>query len=379
MKIAHLIEAGRFGGPNRTILEICKALHDEHEFIVISGEENSRQFRSELDLLNIKSYFLPLTRLRLNLYVFFRYVIKFPYEISMIYKTLKSEQIDIIHNHTYLDFKGIIVGRLLNKPVVWHLHSSVLPKKIKPLFLFFLKIHRGSLICVSQLTKDVFLGDKFNAYTRIVQSPVDTDLFFPQQKTDIDNKLDKTISLCSVANFHSDKGQKILIEAFPILLKLGEKNNLKFTLHLKGNIYKNQKVYYEGLVNLVNKYKMENSIFFDSNRENKVNIFLNDKNIFVLASKAEASPISVWEAAAMGIPIICTDVGDVKYYIEQYDCGKILNDENHEELAKLILNLCLSANFTKMCYNAREMALKEFSFRKIKNAYLKIYYPLQPL
>ena len=154
---------------------------------------------------------------------------------------------------------------------------------------------------------------------------------------------------------------------------------MKFTLHLKGNIYKNQKVYYEGLVNLVNKYKMENSIFFDSNRENKVNIFLNDKNIFVLASKAEASPISVWEAAAMGIPIICTDVGDVKYYIEQYDCGKILNDENHEELAKLILNLCLSANFTKMCYNAREMALKEFSFRKIKNAYLKIYYPLQPL
>ena len=137
MKIAHLIEAGRFGGPNRTIIEVSKALKNEHEFIVISGKDDSEQFRLELDSIMVDSFFFPLTRLRFSFKVFVKYIVRFLYETILIYQTLKKEQIDVIHNHTYLDFKGVIVGRLLNKPVVWHLHSSILPNIIKPIFLFF--------------------------------------------------------------------------------------------------------------------------------------------------------------------------------------------------------------------------------------------------
>jgi len=379
MKIAHLIEAGRFGGPNRTIIEVSKALKNEHEFIVISGKDDSEQFRLELDSIMVDSFFFPLTRLRFSFKVFVKYIVRFLYETILIYQTLKKEQIDVIHNHTYLDFKGVIVGRLLNKPVVWHLHSSILPNIIKPIFLFFLKIHKGNHVCVSKLTQDVFLGKSSNKEASIIQSPVDTDVFSFKPKTAISNRLKKVISICCVANFHPEKGHKILVEAFNLLLKSMESIDLQFTLHLKGKIYKNQKGYVDELMRLAKKNKIEKYVFFDSNQNNKVTDFLKNKDIFVLASEAEASPISLWEAASMGIPLLCTDVGDVKYYIEKYNCGKILYHKSPENLAELILNLCLSDDFLKFSSNAREMVLKEFSSKRIKNKYLNVYNPLPQL
>ena len=379
MKIAHLIEAGRFGGPNRTIIEVCKALKNEHEFIVISGSEDSAQFRSELDLIMVDSFFFPLTRLRFSFKVFVKYIVRFVYETILIYQTLKKEQVDVIHSHTYLDFKGVIVGRLLNKPVVWHLHSSILPNKIKPIFLFFLKIHKGNRVCVSKLTQDVFLGKSSNKQASIIQSPVDTDMFSFKPKTAMSNRLKKVISICCVANFHPEKGQKILVEAFFLLLKSMESSDLQFTLHLKGKIYKNQKGYVDELMRLVKKNKIEKYVFFDSNQNNKVTNFLQNKDIFVLASEAEASPISLWEAASMGIPLLCTDVGDVRYYIEKYNCGKILYHKSPENLAELILSLSLSDDCLKFSSNAREMVLKEFSSKRIKNKYLNVYNPLPQL
>ena len=379
MKIAHLIEAGRFGGPNRTIIEVCKALKNEHEFIVISGKDDSEQFRLELDSIMVDSFFFPLTRLRFSFKVFVKYIVRFVYETILIYQTLKKEQIDVIHNHTYLDFKGVIVGRLLNKPVVWHLHSSILPNKIKPIFLFFLKIHKGNRVCVSKLTQDVFLGKSSNKQASIIQSPVDTDMFSFKPKTAMSNRLKKVISICCVANFHPEKGQKILVEAFFLLLKSMESSDLQFTLHLKGKIYKNQKGYVDELIRLVKKHKIEKYVFFDSNQNNKVTDFLQNKDIFVLASEAEASPISLWEAASMGIPLLCTDVGDVRYYIEKYNCGKILYHKSPENLAELILSLSLSDDFLKFSSNAREMVLKEFSSKRIKNKYLNVYNPLPQL
>ena len=379
MKIAHLIEAGRFGGPNRTIIEVSKALKNEHEFIVISGKDDSEQFRLELDSIMVDSFFFPLTRLRFSFKVFVKYIVRFVYETILIYQTLKKEQIDVIHNHTYLDFKGVIVGRLLNKPVVWHLHSSILPNMIKPIFLFFLKIHKGNRVCVSKLTQDVFLGKSSNKQASIIQSPVDTDVFSFKPKTAISNRLKKVISICCVANFHPEKGQKILVEAFFLLLKSMESSDLQFTLHLKGKIYKNQKGYVDELIRLVKKYKIEKYVFFDSNQNNKVTDFLQNKDIFVLASQAEASPISLWEAASMGIPLLCTDVGDVRYYIEKYNCGKILYHKSPENLAELILSLSLSDDFLKFSSNAREMVLKEFSSKRIKNKYLNVYNPLPQL
>ena len=85
------------------------------------------------------------------------------------YTLLKDcKNVDIIHNHTFLDFKAIIVGRILKIPVVWHLHSSILSSIFKPFFSFFLKLHSGNYICVSKLTRKIFLDPTYHLKTTII-------------------------------------------------------------------------------------------------------------------------------------------------------------------------------------------------------------------
>lgn len=368
-KVAHILEAGRFGGPNRTIIEICKSLKNDYDFIVVSGCEDSNKFRDELDRIQIKSFFLNLTRLRFNLNEFIKYIFKFPIEIYKIYKIVKDNKIDIIHNHTFLDFKGIIVGRILKIPVVWHLHSSILSSIFKPFFSFFLKLHSGNYICVSKLTRKIFLDPTYHLKTTIIQSPVDTEKFKYYKKN---NLIKKEISICTVANFHKDKGQKLLVEAFYLLINDEKAKNFKFTLHLKGKVYKNNIIYVKELKQRILKLKMQNLIFIDDEKK-QVNNFLIDKDIFVLASKAEASPISVWEAASTGIPIICTNVGDVKYFIQKYNAGKILFNEDAESLKDLILLLSLNKEHTNYGFNAHKMVENEFCSTRIRNKYKNVY------
>lgn len=372
-KIAHTIEAGRFGGPNRTIVEICKSLKDEFEFIVISGNEDSTQFKNELNTLSIKSYLLNLTRLRLSVYQFLKYLFRFFYEVFCIYRILKKEKVDVIHNHTYLDFKAIIVGRMLNKPVIWHLHSSILPRNIKPVFRMFLFLHKGNKICVSKLTKQVFLSNWKGSEATIIQSPVDVNTFKFEPKQSPKLKTNRSIDICSVANFHKDKGQKLLIEAFSLLLKSGEIVDKDLLLHLKGKIYDNNKDYYNELLHLIEKLGISNHVVIDSDEKNLVSDFLKGKDVFVLPSKAEASPISVWEAAATGIPLICTDVGDVKYFIEKYNCGAVLNKYDGNELMELMLHVLQSENYQGYSNNCKAMVDIEFSSSVVREQYLEVY------
>ena len=180
------------------------------------------------------------------------------------------------------------------------------------------KIHKGSYICVSNLTKKVFFESDNLSKIEIIQSPVNTKIFnFINEHKSIENK--KNIKICSVANFHKGKGHKYLIDLIDYMNK--QNNNFVFKLYLNGRVYQNNLDYYNEIINLINQKSLHDFIFIDKNRP--VFEFLSNKDIFILNSEAEASPISVWEAASFGIPILCTNVGDVKLFIEKYDSGQI--------------------------------------------------------
>ena len=59
-------------------------------------------------------------------------------------------------------------------------------------------------------------------------------------------------------------------------------------------------------------------------------------DVYVCTSKAESSPISVWEAMSMAKPIVSTDVGDVSLYIKNGENGFIVPVEDNLLLAKCV-------------------------------------------
>lgn len=87
-----------------------------------------------------------------------------------------------------------------------------------------------------------------------------------------------------------------------------------------------------------------------------------------------AAPTKFAEYAAMGKPILTTDVGDASDFVRQYENGIVVENNSPETLAKGMLEfLKLSPDqLKKMGENSRKLAENEFDWRKISN-HLKIY------
>ena len=112
-------------------------------------------------------------------------------------------------------------------------------------------------------------------------------------------------------------------------------DNLQFVV--VGPVFANQEKHYEYLCKLASELGVTN-IEFVGGRED-VRPLLRRFDIYVCSSNAESSPISVWEAMAMELPIVSTDVGDVPLYVESDESGFVAPVGDHRALADFVCNL----------------------------------------
>ena len=89
-----------------------------------------------------------------------------------------------------------------------------------------------------------------------------------------------------------------------------------------GPVLLNQKRYYKNLLETCNELNLNNFEFIG--KRNDIRSILNRFDIFVMTSKFEAGPMTLFEAMSMSKPIISTDVGDVKNFIKNGFNGFVL-------------------------------------------------------
>ena len=101
---------------------------------------------------------------------------------------------------------------------------------------------------------------------------------------------------------------------------------------------------------------------------------LANADIYVCSSLAEASPTSVWEAMAMGKPIISTNVGEVDHVFQNGNLGTIVPVGDVKEIVSKIdylLNHPLIAQ--RLGRNARQTALNKMDISIIVQQHADAY------
>jgi glycosyltransferase involved in cell wall biosynthesis len=91
-------------------------------------------------------------------------------------------------------------------------------------------------------------------------------------------------------------------------------------------------------------------------------------DIFVHTSRFEGFPMAVLEAAGLSKPLIISKATNFQYYIEKYNSGTVLNENNINCLSKVLLEYeqKFDANLLAIeASNARFMILEEFDWSKI--------------
>lgn len=94
----------------------------------------------------------------------------------------------------------------------------------------------------------------------------------------------------------------------------------------------------------------------------------------IITSVYEGLPIAMLEALGVGIPVLATDVGDVRLVLEKYKSGHIFNELEIDKDIKKSLD-CFSIFLKKLPHlknsamQAREKILTEFGSKKISSQY----------
>ncbi|WP_145924517.1 glycosyltransferase family 4 protein [Methanothermobacter wolfeii] len=128
-----------------------------------------------------------------------------------------------------------------------------------------------------------------------------------------------------------------------------------------------------------NKKRDHNSLFLPRVDLDLVKSYYGVSDILVLPrpyhkSTEVAAPTKFAEYAAMGKPILTTDVGDAARLVKKYKCGLVIEDNQPENIIEGInkFKSLSKDDIIKMGQNARKMAEKEFSLKKMKNDMKKV-------
>ena len=127
----------------------------------------------------------------------------------------------------------------------------------------------------------------------------------------------------------------------------------------------------------VKKLKLDDVVFTGEIHPDKIPEILNCADVLALSSIVEGSPTAVREAIACGVPVVTTDVGDVRQVIKNNFVGSIVGMEERKFANALIRFLNLNERKRrKVVENCVEVA-RELSLESVFEKVLTVYSSLR--
>lgn len=296
-----------------------------------------------------------------------------------IYKIILSENPTIIHTHTPIaSFIGQIVALITKEErriitihgLYYYNISNIIIKNIfKYLEIITCKI-ANNIICVNKEDIDVLVKNKIKR-SKILLCNVGVSLdkfLFAKEKRDIyRTKLGLDKNKLVIGNIGRIVIEKGIIDLLEALHKIDD----DFIFIHIGDLDK-EKRGYKKLINRLDELKNDKMHFYGFQTD--VEMYLSCMDIFCFPSHREGFPVSVMEAAVLGLPIISTDIRGCREAIVDGFSGILIKPYNSEEITKalkiLIKNKSIREYYSR---NAQEYAIKYFDRNIMIKTYMELY------
>ncbi len=262
-----------------------------------------------------------------------------------------DKNIDIVFCNRRDDLVKAKVATLFmaNRPklmVTFHNSTAWVNDAKVRLMSYLIRICSDGCVCLASFMYEKLLACGIRKEKLLyLPNTVQHENFWTKDKYDI---CDGIVRICYTAVIYPLKNQRIIIEAVNAL-----KEKYKFEVHLYGDFLDND--YLGQLKELVRKYELEDTVFFDGKVDNQLVRELLPKNdIYISSTTIEMSPYNILEAKASGLPVLASDVYGQKDLIENGVDGILYNIDSQEDLNyKLDLLLSDEELREKLGKNAR--------------------------
>ena len=324
MRIANIIEEGKLGGPQVRMVRVAAALEGRAETLIVMPRANSGPFREMCEAHGVPYRAVPLTRITREWRAALAYLVLSPWEVIRLARLFRREGIDLVHaSGGSWQYKAVIAARLAGIPAIWHLNDTAMPGWVRRLFRLVAPLASG-FIFASRRSQDCY-GDLVDAgrCQAVVPSTVDTARFDPGREWPGDDALLARLGdgpvIGTVANINPIKGLEVLIAAFTRVHAARPDARLVIV----GPVHANQAGLHRRLCAQAEELGVAQAVEWAGSRTD-VRPLLARFDVYVCASHAESSPVSVWEAMAMARSVVTTDVGDVACHVTDGESGYIV-------------------------------------------------------
>ncbi len=366
MKVLHLISGGDSGGAKTHLFMLLDALKTKIDVRI--GCLMAGPFYRELDGRGVDYVLFP-QKSRFDLSV-----------VSDIVKMIKDDGFEVLHLHgARANFVGMFVKRRVDIPVITTIHSDYLLDFDDPVKkLIFTNLNVLSLkkipyfIGVSDTFRRMMIerGFRPNAvYT--VYNGMDFSLV-PKEVTSRSEFAEKhgfvydenKIYIGIAARFDKVKGVDVFIRAASEVIK--KRDDVIFLIAGDG-------AERENLMSLKDSLGCgENVKFLGFVRD--IYAFYALLDINTLTSHSESFPYSMLEGAAMGRPMVASEVGGIPSLVKDNETGFLFDAGDHEMLAERLLTLCRDRELRlRLGESVKNHALSNFSSEKFAHDHIKIY------
>jgi len=317
MKILQIMAGNEEGGLEKHFVELCNRLSETYEVYVIAHEKYKERFSPKISF-----YTLDLAKGRRNPLILFR-----------LSKMINRINPDILHAHA-----NKAVEMVTN--IQYFLHSHI--KRIATLHSQKKNVKSFNqfdyVIGVSnEVLKDIRNPHQSVVYNGIVWEERERIKGYLGEQFGIEGKV---FTICGI-------GRIELVKNFALLISSIKDLEVKLLIVGEGDQEKE-------LRSLVKKLQIEDKVIFAGYREDAVNIILHS-DLFVISSDKEGLPYVLIEALLCEIPVISTDVSDVKRILPDF---AVVPVGDKERLSQTIVNV--KENYV----TAKEEYQKSFNFAK---------------
>jgi len=256
---------------------------------------------------------------------------------------LRKERIDIVHLNNSVPIKEewLVAGKLLGKKCVGH-QRGIVPSS--PRSGLVARMRRAArMVDVAISVSDAVREDLKEKGAVFKKNVVIYDAL-PEEylaarngsgQNAEDQSLSSTPKIGIIGNIKPWKGQKVVIEALPPLVR--KYPGIKCLI--VGEASADWHDYREELDALISRHGLQENVVFTGYRKNICDI-MNSLDVVVHASiSPEPFGMVVIEAMALGKPVISTNFGGPKEIIEQGVTGILISPDDPSELARVLEHL----------------------------------------
>lgn len=354
----HILPALGPGGAEKLVVELIKALDRQVFESTIVSLYPEAGYKLEKDLKDNKHCVYYLNKhLGLD-----------PSIITKIYRLINTYDPHVVHTHLYVLRYALLPVILCHVPACVHTVHNIAQKEVDRIgkIVHWIAFRYGRVIPVSisqEVKNSVRSIYGQNIYTPVIYNGIYTEHFIKIDTHKIP-RMRNDLVLLHIGRFAPQKNHALLIEAFSLAVK--EFPKLQLWLVGDGPLK-------DSIRSLVNRKKLEEKIYFLGIRSD-VPELMSQADSFILSSNWEGVPLSVLEALAAGVPVICTAVGGVRELIDDGVEGILVPPNNPMALSKGILflakDLCLRQ---RMGRAGRKKAIERFDISRTAIEYESLY------